>query len=144
MKEVKKYSIVKPDPTLQNNLMAFGFECGAGWHPLIVELLDELQAISDKEDFDLEVLQVKEKFGELRVYVNYETDVITELIDKYSKRSRITCEVCGEVGSMRKYRGWLYVGCEKHVRQEQCGHYVCHIVNAGQTSYCMLCEQSAT
>ena len=117
MKEPKKYSIVKPDPTLQSNLMAFGFSCGEGWYPLIIELLDQLQEISDREEeFDVEVLQVKEKFGELRVYVNYETDEITELIDKYAQRSRITCEVCGETGSMLNYHGWLYVGCEKHIR----------------------------
>jgi hypothetical protein len=37
----KKYTIIKPDPTLKNNLMAWGFMCDAGWHPLIHELLDK-------------------------------------------------------------------------------------------------------
>ena len=46
---MKKYSICKPDPTLKNNLLAFGFECNRGWLPLIYELLDKLQVIEDRD-----------------------------------------------------------------------------------------------
>ena len=45
---MKDYTFIRPDPYLQNNLMAFGFECGTGWHPLIIELFDKLQEIIDK------------------------------------------------------------------------------------------------
>lgn len=41
-------------------------ECGPGWHKLIYDLHQEILAI----DPDYRVLQVKEKFGGLRYYVD--------------------------------------------------------------------------
>jgi hypothetical protein len=68
---LNKYSIINPDPTLRNNLMAFGIEAEKGWYPLIIELLDKIQSIVDAnpEYIDLQVVQIKEKFGSLRVYL---------------------------------------------------------------------------
>jgi len=113
---MKKYSIINPDPSLRRNLMAFGFECDEGWYPLIFELLDKIQETVDANPnyADMEVTQVKEKFGTLRVYMNYEPDEIFDLIQEYQKKSEATCEVCGKLGELRelKYR-WLKTLCEK-------------------------------
>lgn len=114
MNENKQYTIIKPDPTLKNNLMAFGFMCGKGWYPLIIELLDKLQAIEDRDQKGLEVLEVKEKFGTLRVYTSYATDEIFDLINKYEKKSETTCEVCGKDGTLYSDHGRLKTRCEEH------------------------------
>ena len=42
---ISKYWFFKPDPNLQNNLIAFGFECGSGWYSLIDELCLKIQNI---------------------------------------------------------------------------------------------------
>ena len=89
---MKKYSIIRPDPTLRANLMAFGFETGQGWYSLIHELLDKLQAIEDRDKIGLEITEIKEKWGGLRVYTNIGTDEIWNLIDEYERKSFTICE----------------------------------------------------
>jgi hypothetical protein len=107
-----KYTIIRPDPTLQNNLMSFGFECDPGWHSMIYELLDKIQRIVDDNGYDIEVVEIKEKYGGLRVYLSSSTDEIDGLIREYEDRSYITCEVCGKPGSMRDRGGWYKTLCD--------------------------------
>lgn len=58
------------------------------------ELKKELVKIDKLNDFY--IVQIKEKFGELRIYPNeYYSPKITEIIDKYTEISRRTCIVCG-------------------------------------------------
>lgn len=54
--------------------------------------------------------QVKEKFGTLRFYMTFETEVISKLIRKAEKKSAITCEKCGKKGKLRD-NGWLITLC---------------------------------
>ena len=95
----KKYTIIKPDPELKNNLMAFGFEIGKGWMPLLIELIDKIQMLvnNNPEYADVEILQVKEKYGSLRVYLNYYYKEIEELIKEYEEKSCYICEECGRI-----------------------------------------------
>jgi len=116
---VKKYSIINPDPTLQANLMVFGFEAGRGWYPLIYELLDKLQAIEDRDKMGLEITQIKEKFGGLRVYTNIETREIWELIDKYEAKSFTICEACGKPGKLRNNHGWYITLCDECQKESE-------------------------
>jgi hypothetical protein len=60
--------------------------------------------------------QVKEKFGTLRFYVNYQDDYITGLIDMAESMSGRTCEVCGNHGKMR-HGGWMRVLCDEHAKE---------------------------
>lgn len=73
---MKEYSFINPDPTLKNNLMSFGCECGDGWLNLLEELFDELQNLVDNVEGHkaLEVIQVKEKWG----CYDEETEVLTD------------------------------------------------------------------
>ena len=115
---MKKYSIINPDPTLKDNLMAFGFECSEGWYPLIYETLDKIQAIVDRDNLDLEITQIKEKFGELRIYTSGYTDEIEDIIQEATKKSLKTCEVCGEPGKLVEIHGWWMTRCEKCLESE--------------------------
>jgi hypothetical protein len=108
----KKYTIIKPDPSLKSNLMAWGFMCDEGWHPLIYELLDKIQAIVDREGYDFQVTEIKEKFGGLRVYLDSETDEIFDLIREYEQKSFTICEVCGKHGKLRNLNGWYKTLCD--------------------------------
>jgi len=115
----KEYSIIEPDPTLKNNLMAFGFDCGNGWYPLIFELLDKIQAYVDtnSEYKDIRVTQVKEKWGGLRVYLNFGTNEVFSLVDEYEEKSFSICEVCGAHAETREKNSWLSTLCEKHFQE---------------------------
>jgi ankyrin repeat protein len=110
---MKKYSFMNPDYSLQNNLMAFGYSCDEGWFPLIEELLDKVQVIVDNDDKykDLQLLQVKEKFSELRVYFNYYYPEIDDLVDEYTELSLQTCEKCGKPGESKGKNRWYKTLC---------------------------------
>ena len=64
--------------------MAFGFCVGPGWHPLIRELSHGIEKIIRafplEEQQAIRVVQVKEKFGSLRFYINFCVEEIEELI----------------------------------------------------------------
>ena len=108
---------INPDPKLQNNLMAFGWECDSGWHPIIQELIDILQHMKENhmEDYDFELMQVKEKYGGLRFYVSSETDDVSNLIQRYEIYSEHICEVCGVFYTTknRSFNGWYKTLCDK-------------------------------
>lgn len=108
-----KYSFFHPEKSETESLMCFGFECGKGWYNLIDELCQKIKDTNPPEDF--EIIQVKEKFGTLRVYTNYSTKEIEELITEAENKSAVTCEVCGDVG---KETGdyWIRTLCEKCVK----------------------------
>jgi hypothetical protein len=98
-------------------MMTSANNVGEGWHPLIKELEEKLNAI----DPNYELLQVKEKFGGLRYYAN---TFVTEreaqelfhlLIAEAEEASFHICEVCGEPGEQYSSKhGWLKTLCATH------------------------------
>lgn len=95
-------------------------DCGSGWYKLISDLNTDLLAINP----DYTVTQVKEKFGTLRYYVNYETnssDVQSRMnlrIGEAEALSAVTCEWCGGTGSGRS-GGWYRTLCDNCEAQYQ-------------------------
>ena len=90
----------------------FGFECGAGWLQIIKELFDELVPLA-KDSPEFCILQVKEKFGDLRVYAAGTTEEIDAAIDRAECKSNETCDRCGEKG-IKRMDGWISVRCDLH------------------------------
>lgn len=96
------------------SLLCFGFECEAGWYPLIEELSEKIQKHIDETDADqVTVSQVKEKYGGLRYYLHNGDDFIYDLISEYEKKSMKTCEKCGKPGELRTERPWIKTLCDK-------------------------------
>lgn len=123
---MKKNKFIKPDPTLQKNLMAFAYDCGEGWYPIIEEALDKMEdainkmPIQDKLHFleNFEILQVKEKLGGLRIYINIYTDEIREIIREAEKKALKTCELCGKPGELREVNHWYFTNCDEHYNKK--------------------------
>lgn len=64
------------------------------------------------------ILQVKEKFGSLRIYFEPNERAYEDLIDQLAAESLAICEVCGGPGRHRTDRYWQRTLCDKHaVRQ---------------------------
>ena len=96
--------------------MCWGFECDDGWYDLIYNLCGDITSYCNSTGYPVpKAVQVKEKYGTLRFYVDQGDDHIYDLISYYSQRSRTTCETCGNIGKMRG-NGWLYVSCEQHLK----------------------------
>jgi hypothetical protein len=99
----------------RQSLMCFGCECGKGWYELIYDFLNELNkyCIDNKIDFP-QIVQIKEKFALIRIYVEPTTEEIFDIISKYEKISSETCEECGEKGEVREDLGYIRTLCDKH------------------------------
>ena|ERR1700690_1659323 len=119
---VKKYFFLlypNADPRMPYRM--FGIECDLGW----VRLLDELfSCIDDRVQrrnlTDFKVLQVKEKFGTLRVYVSGADDEIHALISQFAELSATVCEKCGSPARTRTVgtHGLLKTLCDRCRRRE--------------------------
>ena len=108
-----KYSIIKPDPNLKDNLMAFGIMTEEGWYPLIFECLDKIQEIVDRDNIDIQVTEIKEKYGTLRIYLSGYTDEMYDIVYAAEHKSETICEICGKQGELHKVNGWWMTRCDE-------------------------------
>lgn len=97
----------------------------AGWYPLVLQVHNDIMAIKS----DYIPVQVKEKFGGLRYYIDYSgewTDEqlvsVKEIIAFAEQKSFTICEVCGEPSKLRdgrvapksKRTGRVLTLCDSH------------------------------
>lgn len=101
--------------------MCWGFECGDGWYDLIDRLCGTIQNYIDHNGHlgvpQVEVVQVKEKFGTLRFYTHGGNEKIDGMIWFAQDMSGRICETCGKPGSFRG-NGWYYTACDEHTHPE--------------------------
>lgn len=64
-----------------------------------------------EDDLQVVAVQVKEKFGGLRFYVNGADDEVRGMIDMAESMSYRLCEDCGTKGTLRK-GGWYRTMCD--------------------------------
>ncbi len=99
----------------------YGFECGDGWFQIIFNFSIEAEAkVKEMKEEGAEeirlplVLQVKEKLGGLRIYMDKSCETINALIDSAQKKAARTCELCGNSGSRRESEtAWLITLCDE-------------------------------
>ena len=95
--------------------MHFGIECGDGWLTLIDCLLYSASIHTDVDDEPPAVLQIKQKFGSLRVYWRGANDAVQGMTQFAGELSRYICEVCGLPGSLgTDGPRYLRVRCDAH------------------------------
>jgi len=103
-----------------DSLMAFGFECSDGWFDLINNLCECIQTYTDNNKIKQpRVVQVKEKFGGLRYYVENTDSTIQGMIWFAEDLSFKICEVCGEKGKLKEIRRWYQTLCDKHAKEKK-------------------------
>ena len=92
-------------PTMHRNVIY----CGDGWFDILWRLCEELYAMGPK------VLQIKEKFGDLRFHAVFPADYTKqgwECIRKAEEEASETCEDCGKPGELRINDGWRSTECD--------------------------------
>ena len=92
--------------------LKFGLDHGDGWFKIWVELIDRLKDLNLEE---FKFIQIKEKFGKLRVYydsLDKDTNKINKIIAWAERKSAKTCEVCGNPGKLED-DGWLRTICKE-------------------------------
>lgn len=85
------------------------FEVGQGWNLIIKDLISDLI----KMGWNKEIIQVKEKYGTLRFYINEGTDDIHRRIAKAENESATICEATGKSGKLRTDIGWHRTLCDE-------------------------------
>lgn len=88
-----------------------------GWFPLVDALLTDLSKLPTWNIS--QVSQIKEKFGGLRVYIDYletntDADIaqMDELISKAETRSLELCQSCGAAGTRKNKGNWVVTMCD--------------------------------
>ena len=95
----------------KNYLRGRYIEVGLGWESIVETMLEELRLSKEAVD----ILQIKEKFGELTVYHNQFNNVrVTMIIERAKINASKTCDKCGKIGELREKSGWLAVRCKEH------------------------------
>lgn len=84
---------------------------GGGWAPLIKEIFQFIE----KNRVHSKVIQVKEKWGGLRVYTDVVHEALDQKIREMEKKSFEICEICGEAGKLRE-GSWYRTLCENHAQ----------------------------
>lgn len=96
----------------------FGVECGKGWYELIDPILNyiiEYNKKQKREEDKIEVTQIKEKFGRLRIYTNFVTKELDKMIDDAEDESAQICELCGKREDIGQTMGWITTICRSCV-----------------------------
>lgn len=80
---------------------------GRGWHGLLKEVYKE-------KPEDVKIIDVKEKWGGLRIYADMYDAEFADLLDSVETRSFRVCELCGKDGErVRTSTGWFKTLCHK-------------------------------
>jgi hypothetical protein len=101
-----------------------GFAVGKGWWPILEALCANIQSHIDwrvKQGRDIsqvEVNQIKEKFGGLRFYYSGGDDEISGMVRMAEAWANIACEECGAAGE-RRNGGWIRNLCDRHEAEHQ-------------------------
>lgn len=123
MKKELQDKIINAFPKLFENRgpwRKFYFETGDGWYDLIYSACKELQEWSDKNNIQITLLQIKEKFGPIRMYymltndngLNVGRSEIDPIIEKAEELSTQTCEKCGSMENVKRTNfGWIKYFC---------------------------------
>jgi hypothetical protein len=124
MRKALEHRLVERWPTwfdtggdIKHTLMPRGFTHDDGWFDILWRLCEDLEPLVTEMEQEtgsqFEILQVKEKFGGLRIHVNHANDAIRQRIEAAIQESFHTCEVCGQPGTLREGT-WIKTLCDEH------------------------------
>lgn len=94
-----------------------------GWLDLVDRLSAKIEVYIDgyvPEELRDQIYyeQIKQKFGQLRVYMSHHIPYIQGAIDVVESISDTVCEKCGGKSQMRNIRGWITSLCDLHFQEE--------------------------
>ena len=97
------------------------WECGKGWWPLIEKVAAAIDSFNATHpETPVEVSQIKQKFGGLRIYHYNAPEDLRLLIDEAVAASWQTCEKCGSTTgvttNLEGYRLTLCPDCRKEIK----------------------------
>lgn len=98
----------------------FSADVHDGWVPLLQGAFRKIAELYVEQGVDLTklwVLQIKEKFGTLRLYADFSVEGADAVVRQAERNSGTICEFCGAQGELRTDIGWIKTLCETHYRK---------------------------
>lgn len=92
---------------------AGGFDIPEGWLKLVDKLMGDLRAAG----WEGQIMQVKDKFGGLRFYVDSADEEHYVLINTAEAASFHACEDCGEPAKCLRVGNWYRTLCNAHLEE---------------------------
>ena len=98
---------------MMKSIKEMPWECGKGWWPLIEKVAAAIDSFNAAHpETPVEVSQIKQKFGGLRIYHYNAPEDIRQLIDDAVAISWCTCEKCGSTtGITTNNEGYIQTLC---------------------------------
>lgn len=91
----------------------FGVEVEDGWKQLYQPIIDYIEEYNKSTNNPIEINQIKEKFGGIRIYLSYYTPELDKMIDEAEEKSFSICECCGKhIDNQIIKNYWIYPLCE--------------------------------
>lgn len=88
---------------------------GIGWMPIVENMVQDVVAHCVNSGLTkMEFLQIKEKFGELRVYHTGGDHYVDSRVREAELACSSVCETCGEPGELRSDLNWWATLCDVH------------------------------
>lgn len=98
------------------------YDCGDGWIALIEQAKTIIAKYNLKhsENEPIKLIQIKEKWGGLRLYINYYVPEITYHLRSLENKSFEICEHCGTDKNVKtEYtHGWVMTLCDECRKKE--------------------------
>ena len=115
MKEEYEDFLLARHPKILSRVAAYGIGVGDGWFNIIDLLCKSLQEETDHRGAPQVVaLQIKQKFGGLRFYVDHHSPEQGALLQHAELLAERTCEICGAPGERVSLDGWIVATCTRH------------------------------
>lgn len=120
---IEKYPILIPKHSFTGKVVDgydYSYTCldqmPAGWAkafgiPLFEDIQNEVNTWKKEARDDFYFTDIKEKFGELRIYTSTMNDKLFEILEAYCAISRNVCIVCGKLDVPMVNRGWISPYC---------------------------------
>jgi hypothetical protein len=120
---IEKYPILLPRNSFTGKVVDgydYSYTCldqmPAGWAkafgiPLFEDIQNEVNTWKKEARDDFFFTDIKEKFGELRIYTSSMSEKLFEILEAYCTISRNVCIVCGKLDVPMVNRGWMSPYC---------------------------------
>ena len=90
----------------------------SGWYELVKKTLQEIKDII--YPYSINITQIKQKFGGLRIYYDEcpkeKKEQIDNIIKKAERESFDICEITGKPGKTRSLNGWRVTLCDEEYK----------------------------
>lgn len=99
-------------------------ELPEGWFNLFLDMCADIKKPLEKSGHldSFRFTQIKEKFGSLRAYNNGCTEEVDDILLKYERISRFTCNKCGRLAT-KESRGYILPYCKHCAKIASKGKY---------------------